>query len=277
MAPPPIPDDEWETIWTPLAAQGWRHEGVPGGVNYFFPPGIVKGEGFTLRKDYFDSKRQVVNHLGIEIKPPVPKASPVDRAPKRKRPTPTPADEGAAGTDSQTEEDDSQYGAEQTEERRSSRVKRLRDMPSAEELRIIQEKEAAERAAATKVWLEAQPVASHRSEWLGPANARVPPNRETGEPLTKSQKEKIAPFADFHRAWKLSWFNGAPQSKNMRKTAPFNRMYSNRAAQGVCESLPQQCCRSLPTSSVSCCTPSDSAHRDCLSASCAQTGCPRRC
>ena len=42
MAPPPIPDEEWERIWAPLEAQGWRHEGVPGGVNYFFPPGVVK-------------------------------------------------------------------------------------------------------------------------------------------------------------------------------------------------------------------------------------------
>ena len=42
MAPPPIPDEEWEVIWAPLKEAGWRHEGVPGGVNYFFPPGIVK-------------------------------------------------------------------------------------------------------------------------------------------------------------------------------------------------------------------------------------------
>ena len=63
MAPPPIPDDEWEEIWAPLAAKGWRHEGVPGGVNYFFPPGVSKGDGSTLRRDYFDSKRQVVNHV----------------------------------------------------------------------------------------------------------------------------------------------------------------------------------------------------------------------
>ena len=230
MAPPPIPDDEWEEIWTPLAEKGWRHEGVPGGVNYFFPPGICKGEGHTLRKDYFDSKRQVVNHLGIEIKPPAPRASPVDRAPKRKRPTPTPSEGGAEGASGGDDDDEAAaaYEEEQMEERRSSRVKKLRDMPTPEELKVILEQEAIKRAAVAKAWLEAQPVGSHKSEWLGPVNARVPPNRETGEPLTKSQFQKIAPFGDFHRAWKLSWFNGEPQSKNMRKSAPFNRMYSNR-------------------------------------------------
>lgn len=182
-----------------------------------------------------------MNRLGIEIQQPAPKRAAEqadkDKAPKRKRQTPTPtpaaaaaaiAPDGASGGDGQ-EEDESQYG----EERRSSRVKKMRDMPSAEELRIMKEKQAAEKAAYLKEWLEAQPVASHKSEWLGPANARVPPNRESGEQLTKTQQQQIAPWADFHRAWKLSWFNGAPQSKNMRKHAPFNRMYSNRAVNGV--------------------------------------------
>lgn len=172
-----------------------------------------------------------MNHLGIDIKPieRAPRASPVERAPKRKRPTPSPNPSNeASGTDAQ-DEDEAQFG----EERRSSRVKKLRDMPSAEELRIVQEKQAAEKAAFLAQWLENQPTGSHKSKWLGPANARVPPNRETGEPLTKTQQQKIAPWADFHRAWKLSWFNGAPQSKNMRKNAPFNRMYSHRALHGI--------------------------------------------
>ena len=240
MAPPPIPDEDWETIWAPLEAQGWRHEGVPGGVNYFFPPGVVKGEGHTLRKDYFDSKRQVVSFLGLEIKdrttqPAAARASPreTERAPerKRKRPTPSPgpSDEGASGTDGHEDDEDNQF----SEERRSRRVKMLQNMPSPEELEAMLAKQQAEKAAFLAKWLAAQPVGSHKSEWLGPANARIPPNRETGEPLTKTQLQKIAPHADFHRTWKLDWFNGEPQSKNLRKNAQFNRMYSNRAANGV--------------------------------------------
>ena len=176
-----------------------------------------------------------MNHLGIDIKPleRAPRASPVDRAPKRKRPTPSAnqsaeASSTATGVDGQ-DEDEAQFA----EERRSSRVKKMRDMPSAEELRIIQEKQDAEKAAFLTEWLENQPVASHKSKWLGPANARVPPNRETGEPLTKSQQQKIAPWADLHRTCKLSWFNEARQSKNMRKHPQFNRMYSHRALAGI--------------------------------------------
>lgn len=97
----------------------------------------------------------------------------------------------------------------------------------------MQEKQEAEVAAFLEKWLAAQPVASHKSEWLGAANARIPPNRETGEPLTKTQLLKIAPHAEQHRVRKLSWFNDEPRSKNLKKNAQFNRMYSNRAVNGV--------------------------------------------
>ena len=75
-------------------------------------------------------------------------------------------------------------------------------------------------------------MASHRSEWLGPANALVPPNRDTGEPLTKKQQEKVAPHAARHQAEMHAWFAAAPRTKAPRKSAPFNRMVSNRALVG---------------------------------------------
>ena len=64
------------------------------------------------------------------------------------------------------------------------------------------------------------------------ANALVPPNRDTGEPLTKKQQEKVAPHAARHQAEMHAWFAAAPRTKAPRKSAPFNRMVSNRALVG---------------------------------------------
>ena len=239
MAPPPIPDDEWEEIWAPLAAKGWRHEGVPGGVNYFFPPGVSKGDGSTLRRDYFDSKRQVVNHVrGVSPTthsgPAAPSPPPEAGAAKRKRESPTAAEGGEGGGEGEGEGAAAEEGGagEALEERRSARQKNLRLLPTEEELEAAEAAAAAKAKAEIQAWLAAQPVASHRSEWLGPANALVPPNRDTGEPLTKKQQEKVAPHAARHQAEMHAWFAAAPRTKAPRKSAPFNRMVSNRALVG---------------------------------------------
>ena len=70
---PVTSDEEWGAVWPALQALGWRHELLrrsgTGDIHYYLPAGIERGmEGYKIRKDYFDSKAQVLKYLrGREV------------------------------------------------------------------------------------------------------------------------------------------------------------------------------------------------------------------
>lgn len=62
---------DWGQLWSQLLQQGWRLEEVGKRRDaYFLPPGVQRGPGKKSRVDYFDSKKQVIEHvqrLGISV------------------------------------------------------------------------------------------------------------------------------------------------------------------------------------------------------------------
>ena len=57
---------EWEDLWPGLLTKGWcQEDGKRVGQDFYFvPPGVLRaGAGMRVRRDYFDSKLQVRQHL----------------------------------------------------------------------------------------------------------------------------------------------------------------------------------------------------------------------
>ena len=61
-----VPDELWQRVWKDLLDQGWRQEAGPTpGQFYYMPAGVIrgKGTGAKARRDFFDSKAQVMRHV----------------------------------------------------------------------------------------------------------------------------------------------------------------------------------------------------------------------
>eukprot|EP00435_Cladocopium_sp_Y103_P064530 s89_g26.t1 len=59
---------DWEQLWQQLLQRGWRLEEVGKRRDaYFLPPGVQRGPGKKCRVDYFDSKKQVIEQLGVNM------------------------------------------------------------------------------------------------------------------------------------------------------------------------------------------------------------------
>lgn len=62
-----ITDSEsWDRFWRQLQFRGWKIDTGPRGDRYWLPPGVERRPPWQNRKDYFDSKLQVVRHLRDE-------------------------------------------------------------------------------------------------------------------------------------------------------------------------------------------------------------------
>lgn len=75
----------WEDIWSMLVSLGWTMESGPRGSqsqSYYLPPGVKRGPGAKVRKDYFDSREQVLRFLREECQrlSGVPAPAPVGKA-----------------------------------------------------------------------------------------------------------------------------------------------------------------------------------------------------
>lgn len=55
--------DSWEQLWQQLKGRGWSVVSPCHNVNYWMPPGVVRKPPNKVRRDYFDSKKQVIRHL----------------------------------------------------------------------------------------------------------------------------------------------------------------------------------------------------------------------
>lgn len=78
--------DFWQ-VWQRLTDErGWTLQRGPRGDHYYCPPGVKRGPGFQNRLHYFDSHKQVLNHLRGEH--PMGRASPTAAASKAIVPPP---------------------------------------------------------------------------------------------------------------------------------------------------------------------------------------------
>ena len=53
----------WEELWQQLLQRGWSVVCGPRGDRYWMPPGVTRAAPYRNRRDYFDSKKQVMQHL----------------------------------------------------------------------------------------------------------------------------------------------------------------------------------------------------------------------